>query len=103
MIDRTKKIGFGLLLATGAILIVLGIKNIKKPVIPVSEFGFTEIVDNHLPEYIIGWAAATCEGQYNYVPPAGYERTSCFTDGTLGTHGGCPNCIMAQVRCEKIS
>ena len=105
IIDRTKKIGLGLLVTTVAILIALGIKKkpTPAPVIPVSEFHFTEIVENHLPEYIIGWAAATCGGYYNYVPPVGYTRTSCFTVGTLGSHGGCPDCIMSQVRCDKIS
>ena len=74
----------------------------KYPPIPVSEFHFTEIVENHLPEYIIGWAEATCSGYYNYVPPTGYSRVSCEY-GDMGSHGGCPSCFMVLVRCDKIS
>jgi hypothetical protein len=63
-------------------------------------FNFTEIVENHLPEYIIGWAENNCSGPYNYGAPAGYVRTSCAYGG-VGIHGGCSGCAMSLVRCDK--
>ena len=68
----------------------------------IEEFHFTEIVEDHLPDYIIGWAAASCGGIYNYIPPAGYIRTSCEMAPGRGSHGGCPSCSMCKVRCDKI-
>lgn len=77
------------------------------PYINPEIFHFTEIVENHLPESIIGWAEATCPGQglprFQYVPPSGYEVVRCVLTSKLGTHGGCPNCIMSEIWCERIS
>lgn len=72
----------------------------EEPPVTVEEFRFTEIAENQLPEYIIGWSQATCSGPYNYVPPAGYVRTSCEAS-VQGSHGGCPACLMSRIRCDK--
>jgi len=100
MIDK-KIIGTGLIVGILGLFLFLAKKATQKKEIDIGEFRFTEIVENHLPEYIIGWAMAACSGQYNYVPPAGYKRTSCERTYELGTHGGCPDCIMSKVRCDK--
>ena len=48
---------------------------------------------------LAGWQTATCSGTYNYVCPAGSERTTCNQDG-IGTHcTDCSYCIMSYVEC----
>ena len=61
-------------------------------------FGFTEIVENNLPLSITGYAEASCVGHLLYTPPEGYIITECH-HASVGTHGGCPSCIMCRVTC----
>jgi len=63
----------------------------------LSSFRFTEVVSNNLPASITGYVEADCDGYYKYKPPAGYKVVSCTRDPTLGSHGGCPGCIMSLV------
>ncbi len=66
-------------------------------------FGATEIVSYEgpytNPTKVIFWAMATCPGsaRYAYPVPTGYTSQSCFRDYSLGTHGGCPDCIMVKM------
>ena len=80
------------------------------PLITIDDFHFTEVVENHLPEYVVGWAEAYCPGEggensdvkeFWYRPPSGYEVVECMHDG-IGSHGGCPGCAMRRVKCVKI-
>lgn len=70
-----------------------------QPTQDVSSFKLTETVQNSLPSSIKGWSQAACAGAFNYTCPAGYTRTSC-EPGTMGSHGGCSDCVMALVECE---
>ena len=65
-----------------------------------AKFGLKEIVDNHLPEWISGYACAGCGARYPYICPEGYKRTECRSQPN-GTHGCCPNCMVAFVKCEQ--
>lgn len=70
-------------------------------VVPIYDpklFNLKEIEENNLPRSITGYAEATCGGSYPYVPPPGYRVISCQSAG-IGTHGGCPYCIMSRVTC----
>ena len=70
-------------------------------VVPIYDpklFNLKEIEENNLPRSITGYAEATCGGSYPYVPPPGYRVISCQSAG-MGTHGGCPYCIMSRVTC----
>ena len=48
-----------------------------------------------------GWTQSTGQGgRFPYTPPAGWKydaRYSDIEDPSLGTHGGCPDCIMTLV------
>ncbi len=72
-------------------------------------FGASEIVSYEgsytSPTRVIFWATATCPGSLNYAytVPTGYTSTSCSIDSSLGTHGGCPDCIMAKIELVKTS
>ena len=76
--------------------------------ITIEDFHFTEVVENHLPEYAVGWAANYCPdradapAEWRYRPPDGYEVAECVMNAPLGSHGGCPGCAMCQVKCVKI-
>ena len=61
-------------------------------------FHLKEIEENNLPYSITGYAEATCSGSYPYIPPAGYQVTSCQPAG-IGTHGGCHGCFVCKVTC----
>ena len=72
----------------------------------IEDFHFTEVVENHLPEYVVGWAAAYPPGwpgaeRYWYRPPSGYEVVES-RQGGIGSHGGCPGCAMCLVKCVKV-
>jgi len=70
-------------------------------------FGATEIVsyEGYCPEptRIVFWAEASCPGysNYSYSVPSGYSSVNCSTDYSLGTHGGCYNCIMSRIELVK--
>jgi len=66
----------------------------------VAKFGLKEIVENHLPEWITGYACAACSGGYKYNCPTGYKRTECRPEPN-GSHGCCPRCMVAFVKCEQ--
>ena len=65
------------------------------------DFGFSEITEDKLPYYIIGWAQAGCGTSFPYVPPSGWKVTA-KTSGANGSHGGCSFCMMCQVKVEPI-
>ena len=65
-----------------------------------AKFGLSEIVENHLPEWITGYACAGCGARYPYICPAGYKRTECVPQAN-GTHGCCSTCMVAFVKCEQ--
>jgi PKD repeat protein len=65
-----------------------------------AKFKLSEVVENHLPEWISGYACAGCGASYPYKCPAGYNRTVCRSERG-GTHGCCPSCMVAFVKCEQ--
>ena len=69
----------------------------------VAEFGLSEVVENHLPGWITGYACASCSGGYAYKCPSGYKRTVCYVQTRLGVHGCCSSCIVAFVKCERVA
>ncbi len=69
----------------------------------ISQFGFTQVVENSLPTYAEGWASAACSGTYNYNCIAGYTRTKCtgtYVAGAGDPHGCCNGCICVNVGCQ---
>ena len=51
-----------------------------------------------------GWTQSTGHsGAFIYHPPSPWEYDPSFSDtgGGIGTHGGCPNCIMTLVHLRK--
>ena len=65
-----------------------------------AKFGLSEIVENHLPEWITGYACAGCGARYPYKCPFGYKRTECRSEPT-GSHGCCSYCSVVFVKCEQ--
>ena len=62
-------------------------------------FNFYEIVENHLPEYIIGWARLPLtHAYYRYYPPAGYHETSEVYNPSPPEW---PYYIPVKVRCDQ--
>lgn len=53
-----------------------------------------------------GWTVSTGQtGSYPYTPPSPYEYDHDYEDETdtrLGTHGGCPSCIMTLIHLRKL-
>jgi hypothetical protein len=70
------------------------------PILSIGAFGFSENVCDSLPQSVEGWAQAWCQGQFNYVCPAGYTRTFCVEDPKIPSHNGCSVCRMVRVVCE---
>jgi len=66
------------------------------------DFGLSEIIEDNLPYSITGWAQSWCSGQFDYIPPPGWKRTSCWCCDPPSTHNGCSYCAMAKVTCEPI-
>lgn len=68
-------------------------------------FGFTETVkDDGIQAW--GWTQSSGQGgSFPYRPPSDYMYDPAYPDtgAGLGTHGGCPNCIMTLVHLKKIS
>ena len=51
-----------------------------------------------------GWTASTGQSApWNYNPPSPWEYDPSFSDecGAMGSHSGCPNCIMTLVHLMK--
>jgi hypothetical protein len=65
--------------------------------------GFSELVACEMDgEYKIaqGWTQSTGqEDPWKYIPPTGWQYDMRYSDigGALGSHGGCPDCIMTLV------
>lgn len=64
-------------------------------------FRATEIIssdDVAFPWTIEFWTEASCVSgdKYEYIAPVGYAIESC-EEGEIGSHGGCPTCIMSKV------
>ena len=67
------------------------------------KFGLSEIVDNHLPGWITGYACGECGGRWwEYKCPAGYKRTECRSE-PVGSHGCCSRCSVIFVKCESVA
>ena len=52
-----------------------------------AEFELSEVAENHLPEWITGYACAACTGPSDYKCPFGYKRTECRSILPSGSHG----------------
>lgn len=72
-------------------------------------FGATEILSNNLPDSIEFWTEAYCPWtgtKYDYdfknADPVYYSFDSC-EQGTIGSHGGCPTCVMSKIKLTKSS
>jgi len=52
-----------------------------------------------------GWTASTGQiGPYLYTPPEPWEYDPLYPDesGPIGSHGGCPDCIMTLVHLRRL-
>lgn len=74
---------------------------VTPPTLEVAKFGLSEVVENHLPEWVSGYKCCSCSGLYICRCPAGYKRTVCYVQTRLGVHGCCRSCIVAFVKCEQ--
>ncbi len=80
-----------------------GCKNgacVKNTTDSASKFKATEIVEDNLPDSIMFWTSANCPNSglsSSYNVPDGYEVVTCER-GPMGSHGGCSNCIMSQIK-----
>ena len=52
----------------------------------ISDFQFTQVVENNIPYKVAGYATATCGSTTAYFPPSGWNVISCtpMPDGTYG-------------------
>ncbi len=68
-------------------------------------FHATEIINNNLLESIEFWTEAECSylnTKYNYKVPDGYYISAEYcSEKEVGTHGGCPSCIMSKIVLRK--
>lgn len=85
---------------------IQGSSEIKKPT-GIDKFIFSEVVNNHLPEYAVGYVCGGVCGygdptdMWYYVPPEGYVVTECTDAGFGSGHGCIPEVEVARIRCEK--
>lgn len=65
----------------------------------------TEIVTNNAPDFVEFWTEAYCPGTgtpNDYEIPEGYSRRNITCDyGAIGSHGGCPTCVMSKITLSR--
>lgn len=83
---------------------VKGSSEIERPT-GINKFLFSEVVENHLPEYAVGYVCGGVCGygdptdMWFYTPPEGYSVTACEDIGS--SHGCIPEVEVARIRCDK--
>ena len=66
----------------------------------ISDFNFTEVSENDIPNIVTGYAVGTCEGTTAYSAPSGWSVTSCM-EMPAGSHGAAsPNDPVVLVFCQ---
>jgi hypothetical protein len=65
----------------------------------ISDFQFTQVLENNIPYEVTGYAVGTCSGTTAYVAPYGWNVVSCLPMPT-GSYGAPPNANVALIFCE---